>query len=363
MGEWHGMGIAVETQRDKKSENMSVFGFLSNDIGIDLGTANTLVYVKGQGIVLNEPSVVAMEKRTNKVLAIGIAAKEMIGRTPYEISAIRPLKDGVIADFEITEKMLSDFIKRVVRHRFLMKPRIIISVPSGITEVEKRAVRDSAENAGAREVYLIAEPMAAAIGVGLPVDQPSGSMIIDIGGGTSEIAVIALSGIVNDTSIRIAGDELDEAIISYLKKNYSLLIGERTAEDIKWKIGAAYPLEHEETMEVKGRDLAAGVPKTMKLSSAQIREALNEPISGIVEAVRQALEQTPPELASDILDRGIIMTGGGALIRGLDKRLRQETNLPIIVADDPLTCVARGTGKCLEDFQSYVKVLQKPTRG
>jgi len=357
------MGIALETKRENKSSDMSVFGFLSNDIGIDLGTANTLVYVKGQGIVLNEPSVVAVEKRSNKVLAIGIAAKEMIGRTPYEISAIRPLKDGVIADFEITETMLSDFIKRVVKHRFLMKPRIIISVPSGITEVEKRAVRDSAENAGAREVYLVPEPMAAAIGVGLPVDQPSGSMIIDIGGGTSEIAVIALNGIVNDTSIRIAGDELDEAIINYLKKNYSLLIGERTAEEIKWKIGAAYPLEHEETMEVKGRDLAAGVPKTMKISSAQIREALNEPISGIVEAVRQALEQTPPELASDILDRGIIMTGGGALIRGLDKRLRQETNLPIIVADDPLTCVARGTGKCLEDIQNYMKVLQKPTRG
>ena len=295
------MGIAVETQRGNKSGSMSVFGFLSNDIGIDLGTANTLVYVKGQGIVLNEPSVVAMEKRTNKVLAIGIAAKEMIGRTPYEINAIRPLKDGVIADFEITEKMLSDFIKRVVKHRFLMKPRIIISVPSGITEVEKRAVRDSAENAGAREVYLIAEPMAAAIGVGLPVDQPSGSMIIDIGGGTSEIAVIALNGIVNDTSIRIAGDELDEAIINYLKKNYNLLIGERTAEEIKWKIGSAYPLEKEETMEVKGRDLIAGVPKTMKVSSAQIREAINEPISGIIEAVRQALEQTPPELASEVI--------------------------------------------------------------
>lgn len=357
------MGIALETKRDNKSSNMSVFGFLSSDIGIDLGTANTLVYVKGQGIVLNEPSVVAVEKRTSKILAIGIAAKEMLGRTPYEITAIRPLKDGVIADFQITERMLSDFIKRVLKHRFLMKPRIIISVPSGITEVEKRAVRDSAENAGAREVYLIPEPMAAAIGVGLPVDQPSGSMIIDIGGGTSEIAVIALNGIVNDTSIRIAGDELDEAIISYLKKNYSLLIGERTAEEIKWKIGTAYPLEKEETIEVKGRDLVAGVPKTMKVSSAQIREALNEPISGIVEAVRQALEQTPPELASDILDRGIIMTGGGALIRGLDKRLRQETNLPVIVADDPLTCVARGTGKCLESFQNYIKVLHKPTRG
>lgn len=357
------METILETRRGKSLSDMSLFGFLSSDIGIDLGTANTLVYVKGQGIVLNEPSVVAIEKRTGKVLAIGIAAKEMIGRTPFEISAIRPMKDGVIADFEITEKMLSDFIRRVVRHRYLMKPRIIISVPSGITEVEKRAVRDSAENAGAREVFLLAEPMAAAIGVGLPVDQPSGSMIIDIGGGTSEIAVIALNGIVNNISIRIAGDELDEAIVTYLKKNYSLLIGERTAEDIKWKIGAAYPLSSEETMDVKGRDLAAGVPKTMKISSAQIREALTEPISTIIEAVRMALEQTPPELASDILDRGIIMTGGGALLRGLDKRLRQETNLPVIVADDPLTCVVRGTGKCLENIPQYSKVLTKSTRG
>ena len=337
-------------------------GFLTNDIAIDLGTANTLVYVKGQGIVLNEPSVVAVDKRTNKVLAIGIAAKEMLGRTPYEISAIRPLKDGVIADFEVSEKMLADFIRRVVKHRYLMKPRIIISVPSGITEVEKRAVRDSAENAGAREVFLLAEPMAAAIGVGLPVDQPSGSMIIDVGGGTTEIAVIALNGIVNNTSIRIAGDELDDAIIMYLKKNYNLLIGERTAEEIKCKIGSAYPLEKEDAMEVKGRDLVAGVPKTMKVSSGQIREALAETVTSIVEAVRQALEQTPPELASDILDRGIIMTGGGALLRGLDKRLRQETNLPVIVADDPLTCVVRGAGRCLENLPQYSKVLSKSRR-
>jgi rod shape-determining protein MreB len=338
------------------------WGFLTNDIAIDLGTANTLVYVKGQGIVLNEPSVVAVDKRTNKVLAIGIAAKEMLGRTPYEISAIRPLKDGVIADFEVSEKMLADFIRRVVKHRYLMKPRIIISVPSGITEVEKRAVRDSAENAGAREVFLLAEPMAAAIGVGLPVDQPSGSMIIDVGGGTTEIAVIALNGIVNNTSIRIAGDELDDAILTYLKKNYNLLIGERTAEEIKCKIGSAYPMEKEDTIEVKGRDLVAGVPKTMKVSSTQIREAVSEPVTQIIEAVRQALEQTPPELASDILDRGIIMTGGGALLRGLDKRLRQETNLPVIVADDPLTCVVRGAGKCLENLPQYSKVLSKSRR-
>jgi len=341
---------------------MGFFDLISNDIGIDLGTANTLVFVRGVGIVLNEPSVVAVDTSNKKVLAIGAAAKEMVGRTPGEISAIRPLKDGVIADFEITERLLSDFIKRVVRHKYLMKPRIVISVPSGITEVEKRAVRDSAENAGAREVYLIQEPMAAAIGVGLPVDRPTGSMIIDIGGGTSEIAVIALNGIVNNTSIRIAGDELNEAIVLYLKKNYNLLIGELTAEEIKIKIGSAFPLEKEESMEIKGRDLVAGVPKTLKISSVQIREALSEPVNAIVEAVRQALERTPPELAADILDRGIILTGGGALIRGLDKRLRQETNLPVNVAEDPLTCVVRGTGKVLENMAQYSKVLIKSRR-
>lgn len=341
---------------------MGFFDFISSDIGIDLGTANTLVFVRGQGIVLNEPSVVAVEKATGKVLAVGSAAKEMLGRTPGEIAAIRPLKDGVIADFEISEKLLSDFIKRVIRHRYLMKPRILISVPSGQTEVEKRAVRDSAENAGAREVYLLQEPMAAAIGVGLPVDQPSGFMIIDIGGGTSEIAVIALNGIVNNTSIRIAGDEMNDAIIMYLKKNYNLLIGELTAEEIKMKIGSAFPMEKEISLEIKGRDLVAGVPKNLKLSSVQVREALVEPIDRIVEAVRQALERTPPELASDILDRGIILTGGGALLKGLDKRLRQETNLPVNVAEDPLTCVVRGTGKVLENMQQYSKVLIKSRR-
>jgi rod shape-determining protein MreB len=338
---------------------LGFINFISNDIGIDLGTANTLVFVRGQGIVLNEPSVVAVEKATDRVLAVGSAAKEMIGRTPGEIAAIRPLKDGVIADFEISEKLLSNFIKRVIRHRYLMKPRVVISVPSGITEVEKRAVRDSAENAGAREVYLLQEPMAAAIGVGLPVDQPSGVMVIDIGGGTSEIAIIALNGIVNNISIRIAGDEMNDAIVMYLKKNYNILIGELTAEEIKIKIGSAYPLEKELSFEVKGRDLVAGVPKILKLSSAQVREALIEPIDRIVEAVRQSLEKTPPELASDILDRGIILTGGGALLRGLDKRLREETNLPVLVADDPLTCVVRGTGTVLENMQQYAKVLIK----
>jgi rod shape-determining protein MreB len=336
---------------------MSLFRFFSNDIGIDLGTANTLIYVHGQGIVLNEPSVVAVESASGKVVAIGKRAKEMLGRTPGEIKAIRPLRDGVIADFEITEKMLSSFIKKVIRHKYLMKPRILISVPSGITEVEKRAVRDSAENAGAREVYLIHEPMAAAIGVGLPVDQPSGIMIIDIGGGTSEIAVIALYGIVNNRSIRIAGDEINEAIVIYLKKNYNLLIGELTAEEIKMRIGSAFPMEREESVEIKGRDLVAGVPKNMKISSAQVREALTEPIEAIIEAVRLSLEATPPELASDILDRGIVLTGGGALLRGFAKRIRHETNLPVYVADDPMTCVARGTGVVLENMNAFQKVL------
>jgi rod shape-determining protein MreB len=338
---------------------MSLFRFFSNDIGIDLGTANTLIYVHGQGIVLNEPSVVAVESASGKVVAIGKRAKEMLGRTPGEIKAIRPLRDGVIADFEITEKMLSSFIKKVIRHKYLMKPRILISVPSGITEVEKRAVRDSAENAGAREVYLIHEPMAAAIGVGLPVDQPSGIMIIDIGGGTSEIAVIALYGIVNNRSIRIAGDEINEAIVIYLKKNYNLLIGELTAEEIKMRIGSAFPMEREESVEIKGRDLVAGVPKNMKISSAQVREALTEPIEAIIEAVRLSLEATPPELASDILDRGIVLTGGGALLRGFAKRIRHETNLPVYVADDPMTCVARGTGVVLENMNAFQKVLIK----
>lgn len=342
---------------------MGLFDVLSNDIGIDLGTANTLVYVRNQGIVLNEPSVVAIEKSTDKVLAIGSAAKEMMGRTPSGIAAIRPLKDGVIADFEISEKLIRDFIRRVVRHRYLMKPRVVISVPSGITEVEKRAVRDSAENAGAREVFLLAEPMAAAIGVGLPVEQPSGSMVIDIGGGTSEIAVIALNGIVHDISIRVAGDELNEAIIMYLKKNYNLLIGELTAEEVKINIGSAHSLDKELSMDIRGRDLVAGVPKILTLSSVQVREALSETIDIIVEAVRQALERTPPELASDILERGIILTGGGALLRGLDKRLRQETNLPVNIADDPLTCVVRGTGRVLEDFTGFSKVLEKSRKG
>ncbi|MCJ7577155.1 MAG: rod shape-determining protein [candidate division Zixibacteria bacterium] len=341
---------------------MGFLNLVSNDIGIDLGTANTLVFLRGQGIVLNEPSIVTIEVSSKKVIAVGSEAKEMVGRTPGEIMTIRPLKDGVIADFEITEKLLSNFIRRVVKHRYLMKPRVVISVPSGITEVEKRAVRDSAENAGAREVFLIQEPMAAAIGVGLPVHLPSGIMVIDIGGGTSEIAVIALNGIVNNISIRIGGDEMDEAIMLYLKKNYNLLIGERTAEEIKIKIGSAFALDEEESMEIKGRDLVAGIPKTMKLSSVQVREALSEPVDTIIQAVRQALEETPPELAADILDKGIIVTGGGALLKGMDKRLREETNLAINIAEDPLTCVVRGTGKVLENMSHFSKVLIKSRR-
>ncbi len=345
-----------------RSMNFSFMRFFSNDIGIDLGTANTLIYVRGQGIVVNEPSIVAISKKDRKVEAIGNAAKEMLGRTPDEIETIRPMKDGVIADFEITEEMLREFIKMVQKNWYLVHPRIIISVPSGITEVEKRAVRDSARHAGAREVYLIAEPIAAAIGAGLPVEEPVGNMVIDIGGGTSEIAVISLSGVVNVTSVRVAGDELDEAIVTFLKKNYNMLVGERTSEQIKFQIGSAYPLEKEIEMQVRGRDLVAGIPKTIVVNSTEIRDAIAEPIASIVDAVKQTLEQTPPELAADILDRGIIMTGGGALLRGLDQRLCQETNLPINIVEDPITCVVRGTGKVLEEMERYSKMLMKSVR-
>jgi rod shape-determining protein MreB len=333
-------------------------GFLANEIAVDLGTANTLIYVKGQGIVLNEPSVVALERDTGVVKAVGLAAKKMLGRTPGNIEAIRPLKDGVIADFEVTEKMLRYFLERVLRKRFMpMRPKVIVCVPSGITEVEKRAVRDSAESAGAKEVYLVAEPMAAAIGVGLPVDTPTGNMVIDIGGGTTEIAVIALSGIVSDASIRVGGDELDDAIMQFMKKNYNLMIGEQTAENVKTTIGSAYPLGEEREMEVKGRDVVSGIPKTVRVHSSEVREALQEPVMAVVEAVRAALERTPPELASDIVDRGIVMTGGGSLLRGLDSLLREETSLPINVDEDPLTCVVRGTGRILDDPGKYRSVL------
>ena len=334
-----------------------VAGFFSNDMAIDLGTANTLVYVKSEGIVLNEPSIVAIHQADNTVLAVGKEAKAMLGRTPGNIVAIRPLKDGVIADFDVTEKMLDYFIRRVHRRRALVRPRIVIGVPSGITQVEKRAVRDSAMQAGAREVYLIEEPMAAAIGAGMPITEPGGNMVVDIGGGTTEVAVISLSGIVYSRSVRIAGDEMDEAIVQYIRKNYNLLVGERRAEEIKIKLGSAYPMGGERrTMEVKGRDLIDGIPKTIVIGDDEIREALREPIMTIVDAVRTALERTPPELAADIVDKGIVLTGGGALLKGLDLLLRQETNLPITVAEDPLSCVALGTGKVLDELDLLKKV-------
>jgi rod shape-determining protein MreB len=326
-------------------------------MAIDLGTANTLVYVKSEGIVLNEPSIVAIHQADNTVLAVGKEAKAMLGRTPGNIVAIRPLKDGVIADFDVTEKMLGYFIRRVHRRRALVRPRIVIGVPSGITQVEKRAVRDSAMQAGAREVYLIEEPMAAAIGAGMPITEPGGNMVVDIGGGTTEVAVISLSGIVYSRSVRIAGDEMDEAIVQYIRKNYNLLVGERRAEEIKIKLGSAYPMGGERrTMEVKGRDLIDGIPKTIVIGDDEIREALREPIMTIVDAVRTALERTPPELAADIVDKGIVLTGGGALLKGLDLLLRHETNLPITVADDPLSCVALGTGKVLDELDLLKKV-------
>jgi rod shape-determining protein MreB len=339
--------------------------FLASEISVDLGTANTLIYVKGRGIVLNEPSVVALDQDSREILAVGLEAKRMLGRTPGGIVAVRPLKDGVIADFEVTEKMLRDFLSRVLRHRFMpVRPKVLISVPSGITEVEKRAVRDSAESAGAKEVYLVAEPMAAAIGVGLPVETPTGNMVIDIGGGTTEIAVIALSGIVSDTSIRVGGDEIDEAIVQFLRKSHNLLIGEATAEQVKMTIGAAYPSDDgEEETEVKGRDIVSGIPKTVRITSAEVREAIQEPIAAVVDAVRQALERTPPELASDIVDRGIVMTGGGALLKGLDQLLRENTNLPIIVDEEPLTCVVRGMGRILDDPDKYRGVLTLSRHG
>jgi len=334
----------------------------SNDIAIDLGTANTLVYIKGKGIVLNQPSVVALDKVTGKVYAVGSEAKAMLGKTPERISAIRPMKDGVIADFEVTEFMLREFIRQAQKKRHFVAPRIIVCVPSGITEVEKRAVRDSAKHAGAREVFLVAEPVAAAIGVGLPVDQPSGNMIIDIGGGTTEIAVIALNGIVCDTSIRVGGDEMDEAVVTYIKKNHNLLIGDQTAELIKKTIGSAFKMEQEEEMEIKGLDQVTGIPKIQKISTLEIREALQEPIQAIVDALKQALERTPPELAADIKDRGIVLTGGGAMLRGLPELLREHTDLPINLMDDPLFCVVLGTGKILDDFDRYRPVVMKSTR-
>jgi len=340
----------------------SVKNFMSFDIGIDLGTANSLVYVKGEGIVLCEPSVVAIKKGTSQVLAVGEEAKKMLGRTPGNIMAIRPMKDGVIADFEISERMLRYFINRVHNRKRFIKPLIVIAVPSGITEVEKRAVIDSAERAGAREVHLIEEPKAAAIGVGLPVQEPIGNMVVDIGGGTTEIAIISLGEIVCSRSLRIGGDEMDDAVIQHLKRSYNLMVGERTAEEIKIKIGSAYPLDEEITMEIKGRDLIAGLPKTIKITSQEIREALTEPISAIVESVRVVLEKAPPELSADLVDQGIVLVGGGSLLRGMDTLLAEETGLTVRVAEDALTAVALGTGKFLNDINAYKKANSKRNR-
>lgn len=327
-----------------------MFGALGRDIGIDLGTANTLVYVKGRGIVLVEPSVVAIEKDTAKLLAVGTEAKRMIGRTPGNIIAIRPLKDGVIADFQVTETMIRKLIERVHKRRFAVRPRVVVCVPSGVTAVEKRAVYEATLSAGAREAHLIEEPMAAAIGAGLPIQEPTGNMVVDIGGGTTEVAVISLGGIVTSISIRIGGDEFDEAIIAHVKKEYNVMIGERTAEEIKMEIGSAYPLPEEEDVEVRGRDLLSGLPKNVVLSSEEIRSAIEEPLAQIITAIKGTLEKTPPELSSDIMDRGIVLTGGGSLLKGLDERLRQETSIPVHVTEDPLSCVVIGSGKSLEEL-------------
>jgi len=338
----------------------SLFSFFSNDLAIDLGTANTLIYVKNEGIVCNEPSVVAVQHKNErggkKVLAVGAEAKKMLGRTPGSIVAIRPLKDGVIADFEITEAMLRYFIRKVQNRHSFVRPRIIIGVPFGITEVEKRAVRESATSAGAREVYLIEEPMAAAIGAGLPITEPTGSMIVDIGGGTTEVAVLSLSGIVFSRSIRVGGDKMDEAIAQFIKRKYKLLVGERTSELIKITIGSAYPGDEIQTTEIKGRDLVSGVPKTVVITDKEIRDSLVEPLNQIVEAVQISLERTPPELASDIVDRGIVLAGGGALLRNLDMLIREETGLPVVLADDPLTAVVMGAGKVLEEISLLKEV-------
>ena len=333
-----------------------LFSLFSNDMGIDLGTANTLVYVKGQGIVLREPSVVAIEKDTNNVLAIGVEAKRMLGKTPANIVAVRPLRNGVIADFDVTERMIRYFIKKVHNRRSLLHPRIVIGVPSEITQVEKRAVMDSAYRGKASEVHLVEQAMVAAIGAGLPITEPSGNMVVDIGGGTTDIAVISLSGIVYSRSVRMAGNQMDEAIMNYLKRKYNLLIGERTAEQIKIEIGSAYPLDKPLTMEIKGRNLIEGVPKTITVDDSEIREALSECVSTIMNAIRVALERTPPELSADISDRGIVLTGGGALLKNLDKRIREETGLPVSIADDPLCSVVLGTGKMLSDFKLLRKI-------
>ena len=331
--------------------------FLGRDMAVDLGTANTLVYVRGRGIVLNEPSVVALNTNNGQVVAVGVEAKRMIGRTPGNIVAVRPLKDGVIADFDVTERMLRYFIQKVHRRSRMAKPRIVVAVPSGITGVEQSAVKEAGHQAGARKVYIIEEPMAAAIGAGLPVNEPTGNMVVDIGGGTTEVAVISLGGIVTSQSIRIGGDELDQAIITFGKKEHSLMLGERTAEEIKLALGSAFPAKDEPQAEIRGRDLVSGLPKTVLIGAAEVRRAIDEPITLIIDAVKATLDKCPPELAGDVMDRGIALTGGGALLRGLDQRIREETGMPVHIADSPLDSVVLGTGKCVEDFDTLRQVL------
>jgi rod shape-determining protein MreB len=335
----------------------NVLTFLGRDMAVDLGTANTLVYVRGRGIVLNEPSVVALNTNNGQVVAVGVEAKRMIGRTPGNIVAVRPLKDGVIADFDVTERMLRYFIQKVHRRTRMAKPRIVVAVPSGITGVEQSAVKEAGHQAGARKVYIIEEPMAAAIGAGLPVNEPTGNMVVDIGGGTTEVAVISLGGIVTSQSIRIGGDELDQAIMTFAKKEHSLMLGERTAEEIKLALGSAFPFEDEPHAEIRGRDLVTGLPKTVVISAAEVRKAIDDPLILIMDAVKSTLDKCPPELAGDVMDRGIALTGGGALLRGLDLRIRDETGMPVHIADSPLESVVLGTGKCVEDFDTLRQVL------
>jgi rod shape-determining protein MreB len=336
--------------------------FIGRDMAVDLGTANTLVYVRGKGVMLDEPSVVALHAQTRELLAVGHEAKRMIGRTPDGITAIRPLKDGVIADFDATEQMLRYFIQQVHRRRYFVKPRVVVCVPSGITSVEQRAVKEAGYVAGARRVYIVEEPMAAAIGAGLPVHEPTGNMIVDVGGGTTEVAVISLGGLVTTLSVRTAGDELDQAIISHLKKEHALMLGEGTAEEVKMTLGSAFPSPDEPEAEIRGRDMVSGLPRSVTLSSGEVRQALDEPLHAIVDAVRTTLDNTPPELAGDIMDRGLVLTGGGALLRGLDERLRHETGMPVHVAHDPLSSVALGAGKCVEEFEALQQVLVSEPR-
>jgi rod shape-determining protein MreB and related proteins len=351
----------VPAKSPPKAEGLT--GFLGRDMAVDLGTANTLVYVRGRGIVLNEPSVVAVNTTTNAILAVGAEAKRMIGRTPAHIRAIRPLRDGVIADFDITEKMLRYFIQKVHHRRFMAKPRVVVCVPSGITGVEQRAVEEATVAAGARQAFIIEEPMAAAIGAGLPIHEPSGNMIVDIGGGTTEVAVISLGGVVTASSVRVGGDELDEAIIQHVKKEFSVALGERTSEAIKIAIGSAFPTADDMIAEIKGRDLISGLPKTIHVTSEEIRRALEEPVNSIIDAVKNTLDRCPPELAADVMDKGIVLTGGGALLKGMDERLKHETGMPIHVAENPLSCVVIGSGKCLEEFEVLKRVLISSNRG